>query len=61
MTKTTDFIKSIVRPVLIIWGFIVAGVVIMGGGEIPVLWLSLIGAFGAEYGIERAVKRFKGQ
>jgi len=55
----SDFIKSIIRPFIIVWGFVVYGVCVMIGVEIPQLLACLITAVIVEYFGERAVKRFK--
>ena len=59
MDKATEFLKSVVRPLLIIWGFLVAGIILMQGGELPIEWLAIIGALAGEYGVERAILRLK--
>jgi hypothetical protein len=58
MKDWIDFIRSIVRPFIIIWGFIVYGVCIMTGVEVPALLAGLVSAVIIEYFGERAVKRF---
>lgn len=59
MKDIADFIKSIVRPFIIIWGFLVYGIVIMVGEEAPVLLVGLVTAVIVEYFGERAIKRLK--
>lgn len=54
-----EFIRSIVRPFIIIWGFIVYGVCVMSEVEVPALLAGLISAVIIEYFGERAVRRFK--
>ncbi len=61
MKDWIDLIKSLVRPFIIIWGFIVYGVCVMIGVEIPQLLTYLVTAVIIEYFGERAVKRFKEQ
>lgn len=55
----SEFIKSAVRPFIIVWGFVVYGICVMNGVEIPQLLACLITAVIIEYFGERAVKRFK--
>ncbi len=59
MKDWSDFIKSIIRPFIIVWGFIVYGICVMTGIEIPPLLAYLITAVIIEYFSERAVKRFR--
>ena len=61
MKDWIDLIRSLVRPFIIIWGFIVYGVCIMVGVEIPQMLTCLVTAVIVEYFGERAVKRFKEQ
>ena len=61
MKNWTQFIKSLVRPFIIIWGFIVYGVCIMTEVEIPTLLAGLVSAVIVEYFGERAILRFKGK
>lgn len=61
MKDWIDLIRSLVRPFIIIWGFIVYGVCVMIGVEIPQLLTYLVTAVIIEYFGERAVKRFKEQ
>ena len=61
MKDWSDLVKSSVRPFIIIWGFIVYGVCVMIGVEIPQLLTYLVTAVIIEYFGERAVKRFKEQ
>ena len=55
----SQLIKSMVRPFIIVWGFIVYGVCIMTGVEVPDLLAFLISAVIVEYFGERAILRFK--
>jgi len=57
----SELVKSLIRPFIIIWGFIVYGVCVMIGVEIPQLLTYLVAAVIIEYFGERAVKRFKEQ
>ncbi len=59
MTEWSEFIKSALRPFIIVWGFIVYGVCVMTGVEIPQLLAGLITAVIIEYFGERAFKRLK--
>jgi len=57
----SEFIKSMVRPFIIIWGFTVYGICVITEVEVPVLLAGLVSAVIIEYFGERAVKRFKEQ
>ena len=59
MKDWIELVKAIVRPFIIVWGFIVYGVCIMTGVEVPVLLAGLITAVVIEYFGERAIKRFR--
>ena len=59
MKDLTEFIKSVVRPFIIIWGFMVYGICIMTQIEVPALLAGLISVVIVEYFGERAAKRFK--
>ncbi len=59
MRDWIEFIKSVVRPFIIIWGFMVYGICIMTEVEVPELLVFLISAIIVEYFAERATKRFK--
>jgi len=59
MNKTTDFIKTLIRPFIIVWGFLVFGIVVLTGGEPPLLLAGLVSAVILEYFGERAIKRLK--
>jgi hypothetical protein len=59
MEDWTQFIKSLIRPFIIVWGFMVYGICIMSGVEIPTLLAGLISVVIIEYFGERAIKRFK--
>ncbi|MDI6814937.1 MAG: hypothetical protein QMC90_02485 [Dehalococcoidales bacterium] len=56
-----EFIKSLVRPFIIIWGFTVYGICIMTEVEVPELLAFLVSAVIIEYFGERAIKRLKGK
>jgi len=59
MEDWIELIRSSVRPFIIIWGFIVYGISVMTGAEIPQLLTWLVTAVIIEYFGERAMKRFK--
>jgi len=59
MKEWIEFIKAIIRPFIIVWGFLVYGVCIMSGVEVPALLVGLVSAVIIEYFGERAIKRFK--
>jgi multisubunit Na+/H+ antiporter MnhE subunit len=59
MKEWADFIKSIIRPFIIVWGFLVYGICVMTEVEIPQLLAGLITAVIIEYFGERAMKRLK--
>ncbi len=61
MKDWTEFIKSLIRPFIIIWGFIVYGVCIMTEVEVPALLAGLVSVVIIEYFGERAILRFKGK
>ena len=57
MKDWTEFIKSLIRPFIVAWGFIVYGVCVMTGIEVPALLAGLVSAVIIEYFGERAIKR----
>ena len=59
MKEYSEFIKSITRPFIIIWGFIVYGICVMTEVEVPALLALLISVAIVEYFGERAIKRFR--
>ncbi|TRZ51030.1 MAG: hypothetical protein D4S01_05610 [Dehalococcoidia bacterium] len=59
MKEWTEFIKSIIRPFIIIWGFTVYGICVLTGVEVPELLVALVSAVIIEYFGERAILRFK--
>ncbi len=59
MRDWTEFIKSIVRPFIIIWGFVVYGICIMTQVPVPDVLVYLVAVVIVEYFGERAIKRFK--
>ena len=61
MQDRAEFIKSLVRPFIIIWGVIVYGICLVRGIEVPPLLAFLVSAIIVEYFGERAILRFKGK
>ncbi len=59
MKEWIEFIKAIIRPFIIIWGFMVYGICVMTEVEVPALLAGLVSVVIIEYFGERAVKRFK--
>ncbi len=59
MAAWIDFIKAIIRPFIIVWGFIVYGVCVINGIEVPDLLAGIIAAVIFEYFGERAIFRFR--
>ena len=59
MKDWAQFIKSLIRPFIIIWGFIVYGICVLTGVEVPELLAVLVTAVIIEYFGERAILRFK--
>lgn len=59
MDKWIDLIKAIIRPFIIIWGFLVYGVCVMSEIEVPALLAGLVSAVIIEYFGERAIKRLR--
>ena len=59
MQDLIEFIKSAVRPFIIIWGFIVYGICVMTGTETPQILVCLVTAVIVEYFGEKAVLRLK--
>jgi hypothetical protein len=59
METWIELIKAIIRPFIIVWGFILYGVCIITGIEVPVLLAGLIAAVIIEYFGERAILRFR--
>ena len=59
MNDWVEFIKAIIRPFIIVWGFIVYGICVIRGIEVPTLLSGLIAAITIEYFSERAIKRFR--
>lgn len=59
MKEWIEFIKAVIRPFIIIWGFMVYGICIMTEVEVPALLAGLVSVVVIEYFSERAVKRFK--
>ncbi|HEX74275.1 MAG TPA: hypothetical protein G4N93_03915 [Dehalococcoidia bacterium] len=62
MKRKTEFheaIKVLVRPFIIVWGFMVYGICVMTEVEVPALLAGLVAAVIVEYFGERAIKRLK--
>lgn len=58
-TEWYDAIRSLVRPFIIVWGFMVYGVCVMTEVVVPELLAILVSAVILEYFGERAFKRLK--
>ena len=54
-----QLIKSVIRPFIIIWGFMVYGICIMTEVEVPPLLAALVSVVIIEYFGERAIFRFR--
>jgi hypothetical protein len=61
MQDLAQFIKSLIRPFIIVWGFMVYGICILTGVEVPALLAGLLSAVIVEYFGERAIQRLKGK
>jgi hypothetical protein len=61
MEDITQFIKSLIRPFIIVWGFMVYGLCILTEVEVPLLLAGLLSAVIVEYFGERAAQRLKGK
>ena len=59
MQEWTEFIKAVIRPFIIVWGFTVYGVCIMTGTGVPALLAGLVTVVTIEYFGERAVIRLR--
>ena len=59
LNDTTEFVKSLVRPFLIISSWLVVLLMWMNQVEPPPLLLGVVGAISGEYFLERAAKRLK--
>ena len=59
MQERIEYIKALIRPFIIVWGFIVYGVCIITGVEVPALLAGLIAVVIIEYFGERAILRFR--
>jgi hypothetical protein len=59
MKDWTEFIKSLIRPFIIIWGFMVYGVCVITEVEVPALLAGLVSVVIIEYFGERAILRFR--
>ncbi len=59
MNDWIELARSLVRPFVIVWGFLIYGLCILKGIEVPGLLSGLISAVIAEYFGERAIRRWK--
>jgi hypothetical protein len=59
LQERIEYIKALIRPFIIVWGFIVYGVCIITGVEVPALLAGLIAVVIVEYFGERAILRFR--
>ena len=59
METWIELIKAMVRPFIIVWGFVAYGVCIFNGIAVPDLLSNLIAAAVIEYFGERAVLRLR--
>ncbi len=61
MQDWTEFIKSLIRPFLIVWGATIYGLCVVKGMEVPPVLAGLVSALIVEYFGERAILRLKGK
>ena len=54
-----ELVKSLIRPFIIIWGFMVYGICVMTEVEVPALLAGLVSVVIIEYFGERAIKGLK--
>ena len=59
--EIADMLKCLVRPYIIVSSWTVWLLMTFTGAEVPALLSGIAGTITIEYGIERAVKRFKGK
>jgi hypothetical protein len=59
MEDLSQFIKSLIRPFIIVCGFILYSICILTNVEVPPLLAGLVSVVIIEYFGERAIKRFK--
>jgi hypothetical protein len=59
MQTWIELIKAMVRPFIIVWGFVAYGLCIFNGIAVPDLLSSLVAAAVIEYFGERAVLRLR--
>jgi hypothetical protein len=59
MKDWIDLARSLVRPFIIVWGFIIYGICVINQVEVPLLLSGLVSAVIVEYFSERAVRRLK--
>jgi hypothetical protein len=61
MEDLAQFIKSLIRPFIIVWGFTLYSICILTGMEVPPLLAGLVSVVIIEYFGERAIQRLKGK
>ncbi len=59
LSAVAEMVKSLVRPFIIIWGFIIYGVCVLKKAEVPDILAFLLSAVIIEYFGERAIIRLK--
>ncbi|MBI2836142.1 MAG: hypothetical protein HYX85_00410 [Chloroflexi bacterium] len=59
LSEWIDFVRAIVRPFVIISGFVIYGVCVIRGIEVPPILAGLVAATIAEYFGERAILRLR--
>jgi hypothetical protein len=59
MQPWIELIKALVRPFIILWGFVTYGICVINGIAVPDLLSTLIAAAIIEYFSERAVLRLR--
>ena len=57
--QIVELFKGLVRPVVIVESMVVIGLLLLAGQVVPLELWGIVGVIGGEYGIERAVKRWK--
>jgi hypothetical protein len=59
MEDLAQFIKSLIRPFIIVWGFTLYSICILTQMEVPPLLAGLVSVVIIEYFGERAIQRLK--
>lgn len=59
MSEWAEFVRSLIRPFIIVWGFTVYGVCIIRAIEVPPILVGLVTAVIVEYFGERAIRRWR--